>query len=394
MSKKTIRDIELKAKKVLVRADFNVPQDSTGAITDDRRIREALPTIKYLMARGAVTILASHLGRPNGEVNQKYSLKPVAVRLSELLGFEVRLMPDCIGPAVSQGVSQTGPGGVILLENVRFHKEEEANDEAFAKELASLADVFVMDAFGTAHRAHASTEGVSKFIPAVAGLLVEKELRIMGNALNKPARPFVALLGGAKVKDKLAVIENLLSKVDTLIIGGGMCYTFLKSEGYPIGKSLLDSERVDYCRKLIEAAKSKGVKLLLPVDHVIAGDISGEGASRLVNAEGIPEGMMGVDIGPQTGRLFSEAIKGAATVVWNGPMGVFEVPAYSKGTLAVAQAMAESEAITIVGGGDSAAAVEKLGFADKVTHVSTGGGASLEFLEGKTLPGIAALLDI
>jgi 3-phosphoglycerate kinase len=318
----------------------------------------------------------------------------VAVRLSELLGFEVRLMPDCIGPAVIEGVSQTGPGGVILLENVRFHKEEEANDEAFAKELSSLADVFVMDAFGTAHRAHASTEGVSKFIPAVAGLLVEKELRIMGGALNKPARPFVALLGGAKVKDKLAVIENLLGKVDTLIIGGGMCYTFLKSEGYPIGKSLLDAERVDYCHKLIEMAKSKGVKLLLPVDHVIASDISGEGASRLVNAEGIPEGMMGVDIGPLTGQLFSDAIKGAATVVWNGPMGVFEVQAYSKGTLAVAQAMAESEAITIVGGGDSAAAVEKLGFADKVTHVSTGGGASLEFLEGKSLPGISALLDM
>ncbi len=393
MSKKTIRDIELKAKKVLVRADFNVPQDSTGAITDDRRIREALPTIKYLMARGAVTILASHLGRPNGEVNPKYSLKPVAVRLSELLGFEVKLLPDCVGAAVSQGVAQTGPGGVVLLENVRFHKEEEANDEAFAKELASLADAFVMDAFGTAHRAHASTEGVSKFIPAVAGLLVEKELRIMGGALNKPARPFVALLGGAKVKDKLAVIENLLGKVDTLIIGGGMCYTFLKAEGYPIGKSLLDAERIDYCRRLIEMAKSKGVKLLLPVDHVAAADISGEGASRVVDAEGIPEGMMGVDIGPKTGRLFSDAIKGAATVVWNGPMGVFEVPAYSKGTFAVAEAMAESEAVTIVGGGDSAAAVEKLGFADKVTHVSTGGGASLEFLEGKTLPGIAALLD-
>ena len=292
MSKKTIRDIELKGKRVLVRADFNVPQDSTGAITDDRRIKEALPTIKYLMARGAVTILASHLGRPNGEVNPKYSLKPVAVRLSELLGFEVKLLADCVGAAASQGVSQTGPGGVVLLENVRFHKEEEANGEAFAKELASLADVFVMDAFGTAHRAHASTEGVSKFIPAVAGLLVEKELRIMGGALNKPARPFLAMLGGAKVKDKLAVIENLLGKVDTLIIGGGMCYTFLKAEGYPIGKSLLDSERIDYCRKLIDMAKSKGVELLLPVDHVVASDISGEGASKVVNAEGIPDGMI------------------------------------------------------------------------------------------------------
>lgn len=394
MNKKTVRDIDVKGKRVLVRADFNVPQDKSGQITDDRRIREALPTIKYLLEKGASVVLASHLGRPNGVRNEKFTLMPVAERLSELLGFHVPLLSDCVGPEVDAHVRAMKPGEVTLLENVRFHKEEEANDAVFAKELASTADIFVMDAFGTAHRAHASTEGVARHIPAVAGLLVEKELRIMGDALLNPKRPFVAVLGGAKVKDKIAVVENLLGKVDTLIIGGGMAYTFLRSEGYPTGGSLLDSERLDYCKDIILAAKAKGVKLLLPMDHVAATSLDGNGTSRIVDGEGIPQDMIGVDIGPQTGKAFAEEIKTAKTVVWNGPMGVFEVPEYSKGTLAIANALVESSAVTIVGGGDSAAAIEKLGLADKVTHVSTGGGASLEFLEGKVLPGIDALQDL
>ncbi|HNZ08764.1 MAG TPA: phosphoglycerate kinase [Bacillota bacterium] len=394
MNKKTVRDIDVKGKRVLVRADFNVPQDKSGQITDDRRIREALPTIKYLLEKGASVVLASHLGRPNGVRNEKFTLMPVAERLSELLGFHVPLLSDCVGPEVDAHVRAMKPGEVALLENVRFHKEEEANDTVFAKELASTADIFVMDAFGTAHRAHASTEGVARHIPAVAGLLVEKELRIMGDALSNPKRPFVAVLGGAKVKDKIAVVENLLGKVDTLIIGGGMAYTFLRSEGYPTGGSLLDSERLDYCKDIILAAKAKGVKLLLPMDHVAATSLDGNGTSRIVDGEGIPQDMIGVDIGPQTGKAFAEEIKTAKTVVWNGPMGVFEVPEYSKGTLAIANALVESSAVTIVGGGDSAAAIEKLGLADKVTHVSTGGGASLEFLEGKVLPGIDALQDL
>jgi len=394
MSKKTVKDIEVKGKRVLVRADFNVPQDQYGGITDDRRIREALPTIKYLLANGASVVLASHLGRPNGERNEKFTLRPVAARLSGLLGVQVPLLPDCVGPEVKAHVTAMKPGEVALLENVRFHKEEEANDAAFAKELASNADIFVMDAFGTAHRAHASTEGVARCIPAVAGLLVEKELRVMGDALSDPKRPFVAVLGGAKVKDKIAVVENLLGKVDTLIIGGGMAYTFLKSEGYPTGGSLLDPERLDYCRGIISQAKARGVKLLLPIDHLVATSLDGKGTSKVVNAEGIPQDMIGVDIGPQTGKAFAEEIRKAMTVLWNGPMGVFEVPEFSKGTLAIANALVESSAVTIVGGGDSAAAIEKLGLADKVTHVSTGGGASLEFLEGKVLPGIDALQDL
>ncbi len=393
MAKKNISDVDAKGRRVLVRADFNVPQDSTGAITDDRRIREALPTIKKLMADGARVILCSHLGRPNGERNMKYTLKPVAERLTGLLGSEVRLIADCVGPEVEAEVEALKPGQAVLLENVRFYKQEEENDPAFAEKLAKLADIFVMDAFGTAHRAHASTEGVSRLIPAVAGLLVEKELRIMGGALSNPGRPFVAVLGGAKVKDKLAVIENLLEKVDSLIIGGGMSYTFLKAQGHSIGKSLLDAERLDYCKGILEKAKEKSVRILLPLDHVCSTDITGAAGSVQVDSVDVPEGLMGVDIGPRTAALFAKEIAGAATVVWNGPMGVFEMKDFSAGTLAVAKAMAESKAITIVGGGDSAAAVEKLGFADKVTHVSTGGGASLEFLEGKTLPGIAALRD-
>ena len=393
MAKKNIGDVDAKGRRVLVRADFNVPQDSTGAITDDRRIREALPTIKKLAADGAKIILCSHLGRPNGERNMKYTLKPVAERLTQLLGFEVRLLPDCIGAEVEAEVEALKPGQAVLLENVRFYRQEEENDPAFAEKLAKLADMFVMDAFGTAHRAHASTEGVSRLIPAVAGLLVEKELRIMGGALSEPKRPFVAVLGGAKVKDKLAVIENLLEKVDSLIIGGGMSYTFLKAQGHTIGKSLLDAERLEYCKGILEKAKERSVRILLPFDHVCSADITGAAGAVQVDSVDVPEGLVGVDIGPKTAASFAEEIAGAATVVWNGPMGVFEVKDFSAGTFAVAKALAESKATTIVGGGDSAAAVEKLGFADKVTHVSTGGGASLEFLEGKTLPGIAALRD-
>ncbi|HOA14920.1 MAG TPA: phosphoglycerate kinase [Bacillota bacterium] len=393
MGKKTVRDIDVKGKRVLVRADFNVPQDPSGAITDDRRILEALPTIKYLLEHGACVILASHLGRPNGERNLKFTLKPVADRLSGLLGAEVRLLPDCVGPEVEEAARALKPGDAVLLENVRFHKEEEANDPAFAKQLASLADYFVMDAFGTAHRAHASTEGVARIIPAVAGLLVEKELKIMGNALSNPERPFVAILGGAKVKDKLGVVQNLLKKVDALLIGGGMSYTFLKALGYEVGKSLLDSERLDYCRKIMKDAESMGVRLMLPVDVVVSSDFSGSQPSRVVDVDSIPADEEGVDIGPKTRKAFAEVIKGAKTVVWNGPVGVFEVPKFSEGTLSIAMALADSDAVTIIGGGDSAAAVEQLGFADKVTHVSTGGGASLEFLEGKLLPGVEALLD-
>ena len=393
MGKKTVRDIDVKGKRVLVRADFNVPQDPSGAITDDRRILEALPTIKYLLEHGACVILASHLGRPNGERNLKFTLKPVADRLSGLLGAEVRLLPDCVGPEVEEAARALKPGDAVLLENVRFHTEEEANDPAFAKQLASLADYFVMDAFGTAHRAHASTEGVARIIPAVAGLLVEKELKIMGNALSNPERPFVAILGGAKVKDKLGVVQNLLKKVDALLIGGGMSYTFLKALGYEVGKSLLDSERLDYCRKIMKDAESMGVRLMLPVDVVVSSDFSGSQPSRVVDVDSIPADEEGVDIGPKTRKAFAEVIKGAKTVVWNGPVGVFEVPKFSEGTLSIAMALADSDAVTIIGGGDSAAAVEQLGFADKVTHVSTGGGASLEFLEGKLLPGVEALLD-
>ncbi|MBP7111284.1 MAG: phosphoglycerate kinase, partial [Firmicutes bacterium] len=314
MGKKTVRDIDVKGKRVLVRADFNVPQDPSGAITDDRRILEALPTIKYLLEHGACVILASHLGRPNGERNLKFTLKPVADRLSGLLGAEVRLLPDCVGPEVEEAARALKPGDAVLLENVRFHKEEEANDPAFAKQLASLADYFVMDAFGTAHRAHASTEGVARIIPAVAGLLVEKELKIMGNALSNPERPFVAILGGAKVKDKLGVVQNLLKKVDALLIGGGMSYTFLKALGYEVGKSLLDSERLDYCRKIMKDAESMGVRLMLPVDVVVSSDFSGSQPSRVVDVDSIPADEEGVDIGPKTRKAFAEVIKGAKTV--------------------------------------------------------------------------------
>ena len=394
MNKRTVKDICVKGKKVLVRCDFNVPLDENKNITDETRINAALPTIKYLLDNGAAVILCSHLGRPKGEFNMKYSLAPVAKRLSEKLGFEVKLAKDVIGPDAKKLAAEVKPGEAILLENVRFQPEEEKNDPAFAKELASMADLYVSDAFGTVHRAHASTAGVAAYLPAVAGFLIGKELDFLGSAVENPKRPFVAILGGAKVKDKIGVITNLLEKVDTLIIGGGMAYTFQKAMGKEIGKSLLDEERIDLAKDLMEKAKAKGVKLLLPVDNVCGSDFSNDCNIITVDADqGIPADYEGMDIGPKSVKLFSDAIKEAKTVVWNGPMGVFEFPNFAKGTLAIATAMAESDAITIIGGGDSAAAVTQMGLADRMSHISTGGGASLEFLEGKTLPGVACLED-
>ncbi|MGQ9778804.1 MAG: phosphoglycerate kinase [Bacillota bacterium] len=394
MNKMTVKDVDVKGKRVFVRVDFNVPMDEAGNITDDTRIKAALPTIRDLADRGAKVILASHLGRPKGGPDPKYSLAPVAKRLGELLGKPVVMAEDCIGPAVREKVAALPEGGVLLLENVRFHPEEEKNDENFARELASLADLYVNDAFGTAHRAHASTAGVAKFLhPAVAGYLMQKEIEIMGKAITAPERPFVAILGGAKVKDKIGVITNLLEKVDTLIIGGGMAYTFLKAKGYEIGRSLLDEENIGFAREMMARAEAKGVKLLLPVDTVVTDDLKSPQVVKVVPSDHIPAELQGVDIGPETRALFAAEIKRAKTVVWNGPMGVFEVPQFAEGTKAIAAAMAESGAVTIVGGGDSAAAVEQLGFADRMTHISTGGGASLEFLEGKVLPGVAVLTD-
>ena len=396
LNKKTVEDIDVAGKKVLVRCDFNVPMED-GKITDDNRIVGALPTIKYLLSKQAKVILCSHLGRPKGEFNLKYSLAPVAARLSELLGVKVTLAKDVVGEDAQAKAAALGNGEVLLLENVRFHKEEEKNDPEFAKKLASLAEIYVNDAFGTAHRAHASTAGVADYLPAVCGYLIEKEISVMGKALSDPERPFVAILGGAKVADKLKVIENLLTKVDTLIIGGGMAYTFIAAQGKSIGTSLYDAEKLEYCKDMLKKAEANGVKLLLPFDTVVAAafpdPIDAPVETEVVCTCSIPADKMGLDIGPKTRELFAEAIKGAKTVVWNGPMGVFENDALAQGTMAVAKALAESGAITIVGGGDSAAAVEKLGFADKITHISTGGGASLEFLEGLELPGIACLND-
>lgn len=394
MAKKTIEDIQVSGKKVLVRCDFNVPLDENNIITDENRIRGALPTIKYLMEHGARVILCSHLGRPKGGFEPKYSMRPVATRLSQLLGMEVKLADDVVGASAQKLVSELGDGGVMMLENVRFHPEEEKNDPEFSKQLASLAEIYVNDAFGTAHRAHSSTEGVSHFLsPAVAGYLIGKELSIMGKALEDPARPFVAILGGAKVGDKIGVIKNLLDKVDTLIIGGGMSYTFQKALGGEVGKSLLELDKVDLALELMQKAKEKKVKLLLPVDNE-AGDSFKNDALRItVHSKQIPDGFEGMDIGPKTRVIFANEINGAGTVIWNGPMGVFEFENFAEGTREIARAMAECQGVTIIGGGDSAAAVEQMGFADKVSHVSTGGGASLEFLEGKALPGVACLND-
>lgn len=393
MNKKTIRDIDVTGKKVLVRVDFNVPQDDTGAITDDTRIRAALPTIQYLIDHQAKVILCSHLGRPKGEFKAKYSVAPCVARLSELLGKPVKLATDVIGDSAKSLAAALQPGEVMMIENVRFHKEEEENDPAFAKALADLAEIYVNDAFGTAHRAHASTAGVAAYLPAVAGFLIGKELDFMGGALENPQRPFVAILGGAKIKDKLGVITNLLNKVDTLLIGGGMSYTFQVAKGGKVGNSMVDKDRIDFCKDMLKLAEEKGVKIVLPVDNEASQEFSNDSMHITVHSMDIPDGWEGMDIGPATRKIFAEEIRKAKTVVWNGPMGVFEFPTYAVGTKAVAAAMAEVKGITIIGGGDSAAAVEQMGFADKMSHISTGGGASLEFLEGKELPGVACLQD-
>ena len=392
-NKKSVEDIDVSGKKVIVRCDFNVPQDENGRITDDKRIVAALPTIKYLLEHNAAVILCSHLGRPKGEFKMKYSLAPVAERLSELPGQKVTLAKDVIGEDAKKLAAALKPGEAMLLENVRFHKEEEKNDPAFAKELASMAEIYVNDAFGTAHRAHASTAGIADYLPAVCGFLIQKEISIMGKALADPARPFVAILGGAKVSDKIGVINNLIEKCDTIIIGGGMSYTFMKAMGKEIGTSLCEEDKLDLAKDLMKKAEDKGVKLLLPVDTVCADHFAADATPVVYDAGALPADMMGLDIGPKTIELFSDAVKDAGTVVWNGPMGVFEFDAFAVGTKAVAKAIAASHAVSIIGGGDSAAAVEKLGFADKMTHISTGGGASLEFLEGLELPGIACLED-
>ena len=393
LNKKTVEDIDVKGKKVLVRCDFNVPFDAEGNISDPKRINEALKTIKYLVDHQAKGSLCSHLGSPKGEFNMKYSLAPVAEYLSKALGQEVKMAKDVIGESAKSIAASLKDGEVELIENVRFHKEEEKNDPAFAKELASLAEIYVNDAFGTAHRAHASTAGVADYLPAVCGYLIQKEITIMGGALADPKRPFVAILGGAKVSDKIGVITNLLDKVDTLIIGGGMAYTFMNALGYSIGTSICESDKVELAKDIMAKAKEKGVNFLIPQDNVVATEYKADAEFKPVDSDNIPDGWMGLDIGEKTAKLFADAIKNAGTVVWNGPMGVSEWPNFAKGTIAVAKAVAESDAISIIGGGDSAAAVENLGFADKMTHISTGGGASLEFLEGKVLPGIACLND-
>lgn len=399
LNKKTVDDINVKGQKVLVRCDFNVPLKD-GVITDENRIVAALPTIKKLIADGGRVILCSHLGKPKGEPKPELSLAPVAKRLSELLGKDIVFAADdnVVGDNAKRAVANMKDGDVILLQNTRYRAEETKNGEEFSKELGSLADIFVNDAFGTAHRAHCSTVGVVSYVKeAVAGYLIGKELKYLGSAVDSPVRPFVTILGGAKVADKLSVIENLLNKADTLIIGGGMAYTFLAAKGYGVGNSLLDKEKIDYCRDMLKKAEEKGVKILLPVDCVIIKEfpspIDAPIETSVVAADKIPDGFEGADIGPETAKLYAEAVKSAKTVVWNGPMGIFENPILAKGTIAVAKSLAETDAVTVIGGGDSAAAVNNLGFGDKMTHISTGGGASLEFLEGKELPGIAALND-
>ncbi|HHY98503.1 MAG TPA: phosphoglycerate kinase [Firmicutes bacterium] len=393
VNKATVKDIPVAGKRVLVRVDFNVPMNEKQEITDDRRIRAAIPTIQYLVDQKAKVILVSHLGRPKGKPTPQFRMDPVAKRLSELLGRDVKKVDDVIGDVPARAIAEMKDGDVILLENVRFYKEEEANDEGFARKLADLADIFVNDAFGTAHRAHASTAGVAKFLPAVAGFLMQKEIETMGRALENPVRPFVAILGGAKVSDKIGVIKNLIGKVDTLIIGGGMAYTFLKAKGYEVGDSLLEADKIDLASSLMQMAEQRGIEFLLPVDVVVADRFALDANAKIVKSSQIPKGWQGVDIGPETVDTFKEAIKGAGTVIWNGPMGVFEMERFAVGTREIAEALAKSGAITIVGGGDSAAAIEQMGYADKMTHVSTGGGASLEFLEGLELPGVAVLQD-
>lgn len=394
MAKKTIEDVNVQGKRVLVRVDYNVPLTPEGTVADDKRIVAALPTVKYLLEHGARVILCSHLGRPKGTVKPEFSLKPVVARLKELLpGVKIDFASDCIGEEAKEKAMALQDGQILLLENLRFHKEEEKNDPEFAKELASLAEIYVSDAFGTVHRAHASTAGVAAYLPAVAGFLIGKELSIMGQALENPQRPFVAILGGAKVADKIGVIKNLLQKCDSLIIGGGMAYTFFAAQGYGIGDSLLDKDSIGLAKDLMADAESRGVKLLLPVDTVVAKEFAADAEHKTVKVNEIPDGWQGLDIGEESRKLFAGVIESAKTVIWNGPMGVFEFPAFAKGTAAVAEACAQCQGTTIIGGGDSASAVKKLGYADKMTHISTGGGASLEFLEGKVLPGVAALND-
>lgn len=392
--KKTIRDIDVKGKKVIARCDFNVPMQE-GRITDDTRIRAALPTIEYLLEHDAALILMSHMGRPKGEPKMEFTLAPVAERLSEYLKKEVKFKssPTVVDDEVKKMAAELKPGEVMLLENVRFRKEETENDPGFAKELASLAEIFVQEAFGTAHRAHASTAGIADYLPAVSGFLIEKEVKFLGSAVEDPKRPFVAIMGGAKVGDKIPVIRNLISRVDTLIIGGGMAYTFYKAMGLEIGTSILDADNVGLAGELMKQAEEAGVKMLLPVDVVCAAAFENDAETVTVDRDKMPADMMGMDIGPKSAELFAEEIGKAATAVWNGPMGVFEMPNFAAGTKKVAEALAASDAITVIGGGDSAAAVEQFGLADKMTHISTGGGASLEFLEGKTLPGIAVIQD-
>ncbi|KOS71681.1 phosphoglycerate kinase [Lysinibacillus contaminans] len=392
LNKKTMKDIDVKGKRVFVRVDFNVPMED-GSITDETRIRAAIPTIKYLVEQGAKVILASHLGRPKGEVKEDMRLTAVGVRLAELIGKPVTKLDESIGEAVEAAVAKMQDGDIVLLENVRFHAGEEKNDPTLAEQFARLADVYVNDAFGAAHRAHSSTEGIAKHIPAVAGFLMEKELDVLGKALSDPERPFTAIIGGAKVKDKIGVIESLLEKVDHLIIGGGLSYTFLKAQGYDIGQSLLEEDKIELAKSFIQKAKEKGVQLHLPIDAVVANEFSKDAETQVVDAEAIPADWMGLDIGPKTAAKYGEVIKNSKLIIWNGPMGVFEMDKFANGTKTVADAMAATAGYTVIGGGDSAAAVEKFGVADKMDHISTGGGASLELMEGKELPGILALND-
>ena len=390
LNKKTVEDIAVKGKKVLVRCDFNVKMEN-GVITSDKRIVASLPTIKYLLDNGAKVILCSHLGRPKGEFNPEFSMAPVAARLSELLGFEVKLASDVVGESAQALAAEVKEGEAILLENVRFEKGETKNDEELSKKFAALADIFVNDAFGSAHRAHSSTAGVADYLPSAVGYLIQKEIQFIGGALENPKRPLVAILGGAKVSDKIGVIENLIDKCDTLIIGGGMAYTFMRALGHHVGTSICEEDKVELAKSLMAKAKEKGVKFLIPQDNRVGKEYAPDTEHMLVNSDEIPDGWMGLDIGPATEKLFSDAVKGAGTVIWNGPMGVSEWENFASGTIAVAKAVAESGSISIIGGGDSAAAVKKLGFSDKMSHISTGGGASLEYLEGKVLPGIACI---
>lgn len=393
MNKKTVKDIDLKGKKVFVRCDFNVPMDENRNITDNTRIVAALPTIKYLLEQNCKLILASHLGRPKGEYKPEYSLAPVAKELSKLLGKEVIMANDVVGEDATSKASNLKEGEILLLENVRFHKEETENDTEFSKKLASMAEVFVNDAFGTAHRAHSSTTGIASYLPAVSGFLIEKELKFLGNAVNNPERPFVAILGGAKVSDKIGVIDSLLEKVDTLMIGGGMAYTFFKAQGYEVGNSICEMDKLDLAKSAMEKAKQKGVKLMLPVDTKIGKEFKADTESKTVKYTEIPADWEGFDIGAKTIKMFSDELRNAKTVIWNGPLGLFEFDQFAIGTNEIAKVLSEIDATTIIGGGDSAAAVKKAGLEDKMTHISTGGGASLEFLEGKKLPGIEALMD-